>query len=113
MFQMVRDHYPDYDDDEVDHMVRGMISRAQPEINPLRGVAERETMRAAVDFQRLQERAAASERMSILPFMQSLFTSGPPRKIHPSDSTFRRRAAHEGLPDLPEFNLNKNIVNRY
>lgn len=100
LFQMVRDNYPDYDDDEVDDMVRGILSRARPDINPLRGVAEREHMRAVTDFQRLQHRAATRQQMSMLPFMQSLVTVGPPVKIHPFDSGERDMAAHEN-PKLP------------
>ena len=100
LFQTVRDHYPDYDDDEVDHMVRAILSRALPAVNPVREAADREYMRTATDFQRLQDRAATRQRMSILPFMQSLVTVGPPVKIHPFDSGIREMAAHEN-PDLP------------
>jgi len=97
---MVRDNYPDYDDDEVEHMVRGMLSRALPESNPVREAAHREYMRTETDFHRLQDRAATRQRMSMLPFMQSLVTVGHSNKIHPFDSGEREMAAHEN-PKLP------------
>ena len=100
LFEMVRDNYPDYDDDEVDHMVRGMISRARPAVNSVREAAER--LQDETDFQRLQARAATRQRMGILPFMQGLVTVGPPVKIHPFDSGIREMAAHQN-PDLPQL----------
>ena len=100
LFQIVRDNHPDYDDNEVDDRVRGILSRAFPESNSVREAAEHEYMRSATDFQRLQNRAAMRQRMSMLPFMQSLVTVGPPVKIHPFDSGIREEAAHEN-PKLP------------
>jgi hypothetical protein len=97
--QDIRNNKPDeprsYTDDEIEHMVRGMISRSHPEMDPNRGVAERDTVRTITDFQRLQDRAVTRQRMSMLPFMQSLVTVGPAVKIHPFDSGEREEAAHE------------------
>jgi hypothetical protein len=68
-----------------------MLSRALPANNPVREAAER-----------LEDRAVARQRMSMLPFMQSLVTVGPAVKIHPFDSGEREMAAHEN-PLLPKL----------